>query len=723
MTSSTPETDFFVSDAPLQTASADRFNRWSFSERLAEALGNRSDPQSIVVGLYGAWGEGKTSVLNFAESCLEENEDVTVMKFNPWRFGDETSLLVSFFSQIAAKLGQKLSTKKEDIGKALQKYAFLTAPFSFSPAGVGIKTEKAVESLGSRMAEVDTEELKKRIESFLSEDGSRLVILIDDIDRLDKREIQAVFKLVKLTADFKNTSYILAFDPEMVGAALGEIYGGGNLEAGRQFLEKIVQVPLDLPAVPAKQLRRLCMEGVEQVLKDNQVSISNQEAQLFNRRFVTGIHPWLTTPRMCKRFSNALSFALPILKGEVNLVDLLMIEAVRVFHPEFHRIIRENPDLFPGARDSSMRRSSLKESAQRVLEQCHGTVGEEDKTIIDELLEDFFPGFNALVGGSGYGSEWNRIWTDEQRICSTSYFQRYFSYGIGFNDISDQKIVNFLLSVDEASDEKITTSIEEMASDGLAETFITKLRRKLKNDRQLLPNPMKLAELVAKNGQLFPGQEYVLFNLDVRSQAAILIKELLKFLPSKEERLNKSKLLLQTATPLPFAAECLRWLMPREKRPTPDDFSEEEANELQEIVVSRVRTEAHDTDLLNIHGSGARFLLWTWMQEDPDAVRDYLVEQFSQDPSRVLVFLKAYLPTEWGSDGVVSHGSFMREQYDEIIKIVDPSEILKGLKVMFPDGLDSAQPEDIRFSDLPPRRERRLRIRGHTQLRFRAGKN
>ena len=67
--------------------------------------------------------------------------------------------------------------------------------------------------------------------------------MIDDIDRLDRTETQAIFKLVKLSASFNHTSYVLAFDDEIVAAAIGEKYGQGGLEAGRAFLEKISGPP------------------------------------------------------------------------------------------------------------------------------------------------------------------------------------------------------------------------------------------------------------------------------------------------------------------------------------------------------------------------------------------------------------------------------------------------------------------------------------------------
>ncbi len=77
----------YSADSPVIQKEDDRFSRWTFSERVAEVISKRSDPSSIVIGLYGVWGDGKTSVLNFIENSLSADENVICIKFNPWRFG------------------------------------------------------------------------------------------------------------------------------------------------------------------------------------------------------------------------------------------------------------------------------------------------------------------------------------------------------------------------------------------------------------------------------------------------------------------------------------------------------------------------------------------------------------------------------------------------------------------------------------------------------------
>lgn len=330
--------DAYSSDAPIKHPEGDVFKRWPFAQRVAQVIATRRDKSSIVIGINGEWGEGKTSVLNFIQYELNQHANVVCMKFNPWRFGDEEQLLKVFFYDLASCIDQSLSTTAEKVGDLIKRFGKPLA----SLAGQG----EVAGNLGDMLSSADIENLRERIEKILDEQDRRVVILVDDIDRLEKSEIHAIFRLVKLTADFKNTAYVLAFDHEMVAAALQERYGSVQQNAGKAFLEKIIQVPLQLPAVDRNSLRKYCFSGVNEALSQADIVLGEENAQLFVRNFTYGLETRLNTPRQAKLYSNILTFSLPILKGEVNNVDLMLIEGVRVFYPRLYDVIRRNTTLF-----------------------------------------------------------------------------------------------------------------------------------------------------------------------------------------------------------------------------------------------------------------------------------------------------------------------------------------------------------------------------------------
>ena len=285
----------YTADRPINSEKEDAFQRYGFAKRIAETITKRQSKESIVFGLFGAWGEGKTSIINFIQNEIS-NQDANYIQitFNPWRFTDEAALLTSFFNTLASELkknipeevqtksnkkywiqkiwksittsnDEPLKTSTENIGELIQKYGKIAAIFGAA---------EVAETIGKAISNVDLDELKARIEKLLEENKKRIIIYLDDIDRLDKTEIHSIFRLVKLTGDFSFTVYILSFDQEMVASAIGERFGSGDKKAGESFLEKIIQVPLNIPKAQPDSLKKFCFSLVDNALYINEISLT-----------------------------------------------------------------------------------------------------------------------------------------------------------------------------------------------------------------------------------------------------------------------------------------------------------------------------------------------------------------------------------------------------------------------------------------------------------------
>lgn len=681
-------TNVFASDIPIDDPSGDRFKRWNFARRVAGTICSRRDPGSLVVAIYGAWGEGKTTVLNFIEKELNADPDIICVRFNPWRFSDEVHLLQNFFKTIADALGRSAVSYKEKIGQWFAHYAGILAPLSVSmPFVFELSPGEGMKNIAKVLSSVELEDVRKRIENFLNEENKRIVILMDDIDRLDRGEIQNIFKLVKLSADFNHTAYVLAFDEEMVSAALGEKYGtGGSRDAGRSFLEKIVQVPLYLPTADKLSLRKFFFDCVDEVLRETGVRLSEDEAQAFVVHFVYGIEIKLQTPRIAKCYRNVLGFSMPILKGRVNLSDLMLIEGIRVFYPMLYDVIRDNAEVFLGGKlnlylnyEQVIRQKTL-EVINKGLE---GLTADESEAA-KYLLKILFPKLCGILDNFHYGSEWEEKWGRERRICSEEHFSRYFTYTVSEDSVNDAEIETLLERARHGTVDDIVRELEKMLDRKSAENLILKLMKKEKKISEALN--INLAIAVSKLGGSF-GRPRTAFSFTTAfSQAGILIGQFVRNISSISLRNETARAIISEADPLPFSLECFKWFK------TTDEKGElnrilpiEDEHELAELLLERIKREAHKAPLYIDFPEDAQRLLHFWAhRESRDETSKYIAGTFEGKEKRVLAFLKCFIEPAFGTDGGRDAcPESDAEAYQAIARAVDVKVVYNALKHVY----------------------------------------
>lgn len=442
----------FSADQPARTRADDYFQRYGFASRIAQVIISRQQSSSLTIGVYGSWGEGKTSVMHFIEGELASRSDAIIINFNPWRFSDEASLLRAFFTTLAdhlkplSKEGRWYKTRKESIGELLSKYAGYASVLKATPIS-GLAD--VLPGLGKALADIPLETLKARIEEFLQTTKRKLVIIIDDIDRLEKAEIHAVFRLVRLTADFSYTTYILCFDDRIVSSSIGERFADGNQQSGYEFLEKVIHVPLRIPNATTRDLRDYLFTFLTEALKDTKIDIPTRDIEKWQENFGKHFLPQYTTPRLAKRYINSVSFVLPLLENEVNYHDLLFIEAIKIFYPAVYSLIRENRSYFLGSfevRDKSAQDEKARHDAF-FIRQLGGFTLEMQATV-KELLGELFPKLAELWPNKYYRPERDELFNGKH-IASGYYFDRYFSYTILKGEVSDVVYDSFFLALSE----------------------------------------------------------------------------------------------------------------------------------------------------------------------------------------------------------------------------------------------------------------------------------
>lgn len=628
--------NIYLNDQPVNLRNNDRFSRYEFSKRIAQTIINRSDSTGITIGIYGQWGEGKTTVLNFIIEELKNDKDILILNFNPWRYTDEEGLLKSFLEKVANLIDYQLNTNKEKFGEFLNKYGSIGSLFGYDASPIGkVISEKNIETL------------KERVNGALSTGNNKLVVVIDDIDRLDKNEIYSVFRLVKLTANFEKTTYLLSFDEKMVSNAIGERFGE-NRESGSNFLEKIIQVPLKIPQARKSSLYSYFISLLDKVIDDNKININKDQAIDFTTQFNESILLRLSTPRLAVRYCNVLSFSIPILDGEVNLVDLMLIEALKIFYFEHYEFVKNNPLLFLASYSTNYgtNRNEVEERKKELtegLEKLEDGLTRKEKVAVKNLLERLFPRLTEAFHNS-FLEQGVKQWIREKRIGSSQYFNRYFSYSLSDDEISDTEFEEILTIMKKDDYENIDEVLANFIARIGLEEFIYKINLYdsdfgWKNTKKLITSLVKISNTfsdISDNENFGISTE--------TNQVAFLICHFLKINKEQPDIFEFFKSLLYKST-LSFSFT-LEYFVRSAKNKNDQLFEEKQNNEIARTLKEIVLNESDDiTPIYEVAGDNLAFLLTTWYKDNPQELSEYFSVLFNKDLNNVKKFLIAFVST------------------------------------------------------------------------------
>lgn len=450
-----------LSDSPLSNPKDDKFNRGNFSKKISDVLSKRNDKSSIVIGIYGSWGEGKTTVLDFIRYYLKLDDNIITVNFNPWRYENEDKMLGYFYKDLAEAIGKKEKS-------FLQKMSIFTKN-SITTVSTILNKKEIGELLSGVIPTQTIEKVKETVEKHLSKIEKKVVVFVDDIDRLEKDEIQTVFKIVKLNAQISNVSYVLAFDELIVANALKE-----KFIDGRAYLEKIIQVPLELPKARREDLLNICLESISEAFTNEGIIIDNDTSRKIDFNFRKLFQYDIENPRQIARLVNSFSFSNSVLKGEVDTHDLLVLEATKIFSPETYELVKNNKELFlPTLYEGSKLGERYNAKDKDRFEDFIANLDLKKKELSLNVIKLLFPNMSYLyTETNGERHLWKDI-KKQKTINNPNYIDKYFTYGVPYDDISDAVIDQFIDAVEENDLESMQYFLRLTDNKGIV--FIDKL--------------------------------------------------------------------------------------------------------------------------------------------------------------------------------------------------------------------------------------------------------
>ncbi|MBM7420173.1 MULTISPECIES: P-loop NTPase fold protein [Chryseobacterium] len=422
-------------DQPINDPANDKLGRTAFATEIASGLVNsfKDNNESIVIGLSGNWGSGKSTLVNFIVGEIEklskgQEQDIIVLRFNPWMFTGQKELQNIFLKELLTKFKTN-QTKLKDLSEKLSEFLGHLTWLKYLHGGTSEAVKDVKDFLDGVNKEKDITELKQEIDKLLIESKVKLYITIDDIDRLTPSEITDIFQLVKLNGNFANTIFLLAYDQRVVTQALTKQFG----ENGNRYIDKIVQVDYTIPNISRDTIARILGDTLLNLFPAGDLKnlLEKEIESIKEQSFVK----YFTSLRDVYRFTNSLKLRLSSVYTDLNLFDFLRIEALRIFNFDAYEYILNYKEELIAKKDNSNNTFGIQPAEKETI--INATIFDAlTKTVLLELFDIRDFGFHQNM------DEEQLI--KSRRAANKHFFDRYFNLQLGDFDIPEKIFDQFI---------------------------------------------------------------------------------------------------------------------------------------------------------------------------------------------------------------------------------------------------------------------------------------
>ena len=331
------------SDSPTHD---DKFSIENYINGLSNFITECETP--LTIAIQGDWGTGKTSIMYQVEKRLnpeKQDKKIQTIFFNTWQYSQfdmGNNLAVALITDLISELNVEDSQKNQFYTKAqsiLSKgLEYLNFDFGIlNGEKISEKLQEVITRFGQRTD--DIKYLKENLQNIINEaitanDYDRIVIFIDDLDRLVPEKAVELLEVLKLFLDCEHCVFVLAIDYNVVVRGTKGKYGDDlDDEKGKAFFEKIIQVPFTVP-VANYDLQNFIKNSLKKLgfkFKEKNADKSDIETVTQLIRYTIG-----NNPRTINRLFNSVSL-LTYINGNIDISDAekLMILTMVCFQLRF----------------------------------------------------------------------------------------------------------------------------------------------------------------------------------------------------------------------------------------------------------------------------------------------------------------------------------------------------------------------------------------------------
>lgn len=404
-------------DAAVEDVPEDRYGFGNIAENISRSILSLPQKASNVVGIEGAWGSGKTSLLNLIlkNLALKKDGHTHVLHISPWLSGG--SPVEALFLPVATVIQQEM--EKRDPPKGFKK---LWHKYLLSP-----EAQKVIEYAQ------DTSSRVLPLVQYIGQFSSIVNWIAGGIKVFTESRLavdQKTTTKLRAVADLPRFTHILCYDRQIITHAVEHAL---NIEDGSRYLQKIIQLSFKLPRPEAFDLRnefRLRAEALYQQI-NNQPPDSGMSGDLAAVTDTYGAA--LSTPREIHQAINSLIFLYPGMRDFVYFPDLCLLQLIRVTNPALYdwteHYLTERSVIETGqGMLSDGEKADFREGLIRCMKMLRASNADSFLT-----LADWIPGISGhneeyLNLFEPVSEDYRHIHTSNKRLSSLTHWRYYFAF-------------------------------------------------------------------------------------------------------------------------------------------------------------------------------------------------------------------------------------------------------------------------------------------------------
>lgn len=527
----------YRTDNPIEKQEEDLLGRATISNQLGKAIYKYKEKSGLVIGLFGEWGTGKTSVVNMAENEIkrlsekDENKPL-IVRFSPWNYTDKNNLISLFFQDLKIKIyNQSGKDYYKKVGKALEDYSKAIYLLNYVPSvgGEVVTIIKIILNIVSKKftKKDNLDESRKKLEKVLRKSDKKIIVVIDDIDRLTNVQIRDIFQLVKQVADFPNVIYLLVMDRNVVQRALAEVH---NLEEGNEYLEKIIQVPIELPELSKHKLDGILLNQLNKIIVNTSSEIKIDE-NYWTKVFNDCISPYISTLRDINRVVNTFQFRYSLLYQEVSFEDMIAISTIEVLEPKLYKWIATNKEVVCDGMKRLINSINNKQDYKKLYSEEFEKIGINPEKAIN-FLSTMFPVFYKDINGNTYYEKNNFDIRKNMRAAYGERFEVYFMADLSDIKVSRNIINSCIYEFDRKNLLEVIGKINQRGDIVYFLDELTSLVSEIPYERLLLISSV----LLILHGQFDGERNNIIYPISAITMTSRIIEEIIDRLATDEER-------------------------------------------------------------------------------------------------------------------------------------------------------------------------------------------